>query len=223
MALFTANELVGTARLVKKILEWPVHKFIPVAIKAAILPRRNTSIPDQRWNREYQSGEWEFLSTTKEVGRYSVILGYCLHFKPTARVLDVGCGTGILAHWLSSAAISSYLGIDLSAAAIEKARQSTIGGAEFAVADVTAFKTSRLFDVIVFNEILYYLRTPEDEMRRLAQSLAPGGIFIVSMWHHADGASTWKRLRAGFEELDCVRIAHTPSGLKWNVAVLRPR
>ncbi|CAD6559874.1 Ubiquinone biosynthesis O-methyltransferase, mitochondrial [Paraburkholderia kirstenboschensis] len=103
-----------------------------------------------------------FFPLPKEVGRYSVIVGYCLHFKPAARVLDVGCGTGILARWLSGAAISSYLGIDLSEAAIEKARQSNIQGAEFAVADGTAFKTSQLFDVIVFNEVLYYIRTPED-------------------------------------------------------------
>ncbi|CAB3709341.1 class I SAM-dependent methyltransferase [Paraburkholderia rhynchosiae] len=221
--MFIANEIASTARLLKKVLEWPIHKFMPVAIKAVILSPRNTSISDKTWNHEYDSGAWDFLSTTKEVGRYSVILGYCLHFKPAARILDVGCGTGILAHWLSSAAISSYLGIDLSAAAIEKARQLNIQGAEFAVADVTAFKTSEVFDVIVFNEILYYLKTPEDHVRRFAQSLAPGGILIVSMWHHADGVNTWKRLRAGFEELDRVRLVHVPSGIKWNVAVLRPR
>ncbi len=223
VALSNANAIVSTARRLKRILEWPIHKLLPVAIKAMITPPNNTSISNKTWNDEYDSGAWEFLSTTKEVGRYSVIVGYCLHFKPAARVLDVGCGTGILARWLSGAAISSYLGIDLSEAAIEKARQSNIQGAEFAVADVTAFKTSQPFDVIVFNEVLYYLRNPEEYLRRFARYLAPGGILVVSMWHHADGVRTWKRLRAGFEELDRIRIVHVPSGLRWDVAVLRLR
>lgn len=183
----------------------------------------NASISNTTWNDEYDSGAWDYLSSTKEVGRYSVIVGYCLHFKPAARILDVGCGTGILARWLSNAAISSYLGIDLSEAAIEKARQSNIQRAEFAVADVTTFQTSQLFDVIVFNEVLYYLRNPDDYLGRFARYLAPGGILVVSMWHHADGINTWKRLRAGFEELDRVRIVHVQSGLRWNVAVLIPR
>ncbi|WP_027803156.1 class I SAM-dependent methyltransferase [Paraburkholderia dilworthii] len=221
--MFNANAFVSTARLLKKTLEWPIHKLMPVAIKAMFLPPHNASISNKTWNDEYDSGAWDFLSTTKEVGRYSVIVGYCLHFRPAARILDVGCGTGILARWLSGAAISSYLGIDLSEAAIEKARQSNIQGAEFAVADGTAFKTSQLFDVIVFNEVLYYIRTPEDYLRGFARCLAPGGILVVSMWHHADGINTWKRLRAGFEQLDRVRIVHVPSGLRWDVAVLRPR
>jgi len=221
--LFDSNGIVSTARRLKKIMEWPIHKVMPVAIKAWIMQPNNASISNTTWNDEYDSGAWDYLSSTKEVGRYSVIVGYCLHFKPAARILDVGCGTGILARWLSNAAISSYLGIDLSEAAIEKARQSNIQRAEFAVADVTTFQTSQLFDVIVFNEVLYYLRNPDDYLGRFARYLAPGGILVVSMWHHADGINTWKRLRAGFEELDRVRIVHVQSGLRWNVAVLIPR
>ncbi|EDZ98405.1 Methyltransferase type 11 [Burkholderia sp. H160] len=206
-----------------KAIRWPVKRFLPPAVKARILPARSVSISDATWNQEYGSGTWDYLGTTREFARYSVIAGYCRHLKPSARVLDVGCGAGVLATWLSSASISSYFGVDLSEVAIEQARQLNIRGAEFAVADAATFEPSQVFDVIVFNEMLYYLENPEEHVRRFARSLAPGGLLIVSIWYHDDGIRTWKRLKAGFDELDRVRITHAPTRFKWDVAVLRLR
>lgn len=159
-----------------KSLKPPINRLPPAAIKARILTPSEAVISDKTWDQEYDSGKWDYLSTTQEFGRYSVISGYCEHLKPGARVLDVGCGSGILAHWLSSAGISSYVGVDLSAVAIEQARRSNFQGAEFDVADASIFETSRVFDVIVFNEMLYYLKTPEKHVRRIARALAPDGI-----------------------------------------------
>ncbi|HEX7931938.1 MAG TPA: methyltransferase domain-containing protein [Paraburkholderia sp.] len=210
-----------TGRLLRKVLGWPAHRFMPAAVKALILPRR-ALISGQTWDREYQTGTWDYLSATGELGRYSVISGYCRYLKPAARVLDVGCGAGILAEWLTSARISSYFGIDLSEVGIEKARRSNITGAQFAVANAAAFDTSQTFDVIVFNEILYYFERPDEVARRFAGFLAPGGIMIVSMWHHPEGIRTWKALKTGFEEIDRIHLVHASSRLKWNIAVLRP-
>jgi len=220
--MFNANDTLSNFRVFRKFIRWPINR-LPPAIKARILPARRALISDKTWNHEYDSGAWDYLATTQEFARYSVIAGYCRHLKPAARVLDVGCGAGVLADWLSSAAISSYFGIDLSEAAIEQARQSNLHGAEFSVADAATFEPSQVFDVIVFNEMLYYLKTPEEHVRRFARSLAPGGLLIVSIWYHDDGIRTWKRLKAGFEELDRVRIVHVPSRLKWDLAVLKLR
>jgi 2-polyprenyl-6-hydroxyphenyl methylase/3-demethylubiquinone-9 3-methyltransferase len=71
--------------------------------------------------------------------------------------------------------------------------------------------------------MLYYLENPEDHIRRFARALAPGGLLIVSIFYHDDGIRTRKRLKAGFDELDRVRITHAPTRLKWDVAVLRVR
>ncbi|MGF6448123.1 class I SAM-dependent methyltransferase [Paraburkholderia youngii] len=150
-----------------------------------------------------------------------MIAGYCKHLKPATRVLDVGCGAGVLASWLSGASISSYFGVDLSEVAIEQARQANIDGAEFAVAD--AFEPSQVFDVIVFNEMLYYLEEPEEQIRRLARCLAPGGLLIVSIWYNDDGIRTWNRLKAAFDELERVRITHASTRFKWDMAVLKLR
>jgi 2-polyprenyl-3-methyl-5-hydroxy-6-metoxy-1,4-benzoquinol methylase len=206
-----------------KAIRWPVKRFLPPAIQARILPARSVSIPDATWNRQYDTGSWDYLEATRELARYSVIAGYCRQLKPAARVLDVGCGTGVLAQWLSSASISSYVGVDLSSVAIEQARQSNIPGAQFAIADAATFEPSQEFDVIVFNEMLYYLENPEEHVRRIARSLAPGGLLIVSIWYHDDGIRTWKRLKGAFDELDCVRITHAATRFKWDVAVLKLR
>jgi 2-polyprenyl-3-methyl-5-hydroxy-6-metoxy-1,4-benzoquinol methylase len=209
-------------RLLKQAVARPVHRFLPPALKAELLPSRETLIPDKTWNEEYGSGAWDFLEGTRELGRYSVIAGYCERLKPSARVLDVGCGTGILAQSLLRAGIAGYVGVDLSDIAIEQARAASPPGAAFMVGDVATFETSQVFDVIVFNEVLYYLKKPDEDLRRFARFLAPGGIFIVSVWYHADGIRAWKRLKSRFEELDRVRVVHPASRLKWDIAVLRP-
>jgi 2-polyprenyl-3-methyl-5-hydroxy-6-metoxy-1,4-benzoquinol methylase len=215
----TRNNFIVLGKLLKR----PIKRLLPAAIKAGILPASEAVISDKTWDQEYDSGKWDYLSTTREFGRYSVISGYCEHLKPGARVLDVGCGSGVLAHWLSSAGISSYYGVDLSEVAIEQARRSNFQGAEFDVADASIFETSRVFDVIVFNEMLYYLKAPEEHVRRIARSLAPDGMLIVSIWYHTEGIRAWKRLEGEFEELDRVRIVHVPSRNKWDLAVLKPR
>jgi 2-polyprenyl-3-methyl-5-hydroxy-6-metoxy-1,4-benzoquinol methylase len=201
-----------------------IGAFVPASVKAKFRPSRRGPLVDKKtWNAEYNSGAWDYLASEEELGRYSVMSGYCRHFRPeAARVLDVGCGTGVLAHWLSCNAIYSYFGIDLSEVAIEQARRSNLPGATFAVADAATFDPSQVFDVIVFNEILYYLRMPEVDVQRFSDSLSPDGIIIVSIWYHADGIRTWERLKARFEELDRVRIVHGPSRQKWDLAVLRP-
>src|SRR6266566_1558759 len=48
------------------------------------------------WNAQYESGRWTYLGRLSELSRYSVLVGYMVHFKPGGAVLDVGCGEGIL-------------------------------------------------------------------------------------------------------------------------------
>jgi hypothetical protein len=51
------------------------------------------------------------------------------------------------------------------------------------VSDMQNYQTDEKFDVIVFNEVLYYLtlEIAEREFLRYAQFLSPGGLIIVSL------------------------------------------
>jgi 2-polyprenyl-3-methyl-5-hydroxy-6-metoxy-1,4-benzoquinol methylase len=147
-----------------------------------------------------------------------VIVGYCRQLGPSGSVLDIGCGEGLLAHWLAGAC-PRYVGIDLSAEAIAIARAKNLPFAEFAVADAADFRPASRFDVIVFNEYLYYFDRPLELAARLAAALTPEGILIVSLSKGPASTQIWRMLRNGFRELEQVEIRN--KGL-WRIAVLQP-
>jgi trans-aconitate methyltransferase len=116
----------------------------------------------------------------------------------------------------------AYVGIDLSDVAIDQAREPGLACSEFLVANATNFEPPHPFDVIVFNEILYYLEDPAEQVRRYAQYLAPAGIFVVSMYYSPASFRTWKRLNAELKTLDHVTVSHRSSRLRFDVAVMTP-
>ncbi len=144
--------MAGLARGIFRLLPPPV---------LALVPRRPPSRPQPNWDREYQSGQWDYLDGPAEMPRYATIFGYARASNSHASVLDVGCGAGILLHWLDRD-IERYVGIDLSSTAIEQARsQHLLDSARFEVADAATFNTNDRFDIIVLNEILYYMNSPD--------------------------------------------------------------
>jgi trans-aconitate methyltransferase len=66
--------------------------------------------------------------------------------------------------------------------ALQSRRQSRLKSV-FSVADLRSFKPGDRFDVIVFNEVLYYLSLErmEAEIQRYCQFLGPSGGLIVSL------------------------------------------
>src|SRR5262249_47190801 len=78
------------------------------------------------WDRQYARGEWEGLKSVEESERYRHVADLCRlgHVRPT--ILDVGCGEGVLLDWLLhvTGAMPRYVGIDLSAEAIRRARET---------------------------------------------------------------------------------------------------
>ena len=61
-----------------------------------VLPYR--SIPGSRevLDCEYKSGSWDYLRGPEELPRFSIVAGYCHHFRPNSAILEIGCGEGIL-------------------------------------------------------------------------------------------------------------------------------
>ncbi|HEX7116801.1 MAG TPA: class I SAM-dependent methyltransferase [Steroidobacter sp.] len=144
---------------------------------------RRGDVPLSRaaWESQYRHGHWDLLADTRELARYSVLAGYVLLY-PRARVLDVGCGDGLLALRLNGS-YQSYLGIDLSETAIERARARVPSSrARFLQANAETRVPSGRFDVIVFNESLYYFERPLAVFDRYASRLADGGAIALSMY-----------------------------------------
>jgi trans-aconitate methyltransferase len=132
------------------------------------------------WGFNQQSGKegWNFLDKTHSSEVVRVVEKYARQ----GRILDLGCGTGTLAERLSSDSFESYLGVDASAAAISIAQKRKTQKINFEIGDIQNYKCSDDFDLIVFEESLYYVPFFRYQLlKRYAQRLRPSGTFIVTI------------------------------------------
>lgn len=176
---------------------------------------------ERRWNRQYAEGGWEWLRRVDELAHYSVLAGYLLRLKPQARVLELGCGEGLLLDHLHPASYSTYRGVDFAEPVAQAQRRSldTVG---FTVGDMVDFSTDERFDAIVFNESLYYLPDVVAGLTRYETMLAPDGVFLVSMCGNAANEERWHAVDAAYTILDEVWIRNR-HGTTWTVKALAPR
>lgn len=178
------------------------------------------------WSQSYAEGKWDFMRSPEESERYRALVSYCRRVARPA-VLDVGCGEGILLEHFQNAGITptEYLGLDIAAAAIDKAR-GLHPGFRFEVADAETFQPGSRFDVIVLNECLYYFRRPLKVLRNLEGGLAAGGVFVVSAYHPNHDAQRfrryWENLISTYEFLDH-QVVSSRKDITWNIGVFRPR
>ena len=110
------------------------------------------------------------------------------------RILDAGCGTGVSTDYLCHLNPgSSVLAVDISAGALEVARERTrCSGAAKAVRELRIEQRSLLdlagegpFDYINSVGVLHHLREPEAGLQSLAGLLRPGG--LLHLFLYADG------------------------------------
>jgi 2-polyprenyl-3-methyl-5-hydroxy-6-metoxy-1,4-benzoquinol methylase len=192
---------------------------------AASLGRRVGVLPHQperwsvdRWTDAYGSGQLEYYGTLDELARYSLLVGYAGFFFPPGpertppRILDVGCGTGLLRARLDGAAVGDYVGVDLSPEAIRTAERRQLPRSRFVAGDVGTLELGR-FDVVVLNEMLYYIEDLSAFFDRLGQLLEPSGLLLVSMWRHPGDRSLWAAVDERFPLVDRVEARNRANEL----------
>lgn len=210
--------MIETPTLLNKI----VRRSVPVELRSYLTRRPSVVIDAATWDQEYATGEWSRLGNLDEMSRYALIAGYIRTLGPAVSVLDVGCGEGHLAGWLPQNGEYRYFGIDLSDVAIQKARVRVRNGARFEVAAATTFQTDERFDIIVFNEVLYYIDRPEQELERYGSLLTPRGLLIISMYRIPGAVNIWRRAASRLEVLDSVSLRNAHK-TEWNIRLCRPR
>jgi 2-polyprenyl-3-methyl-5-hydroxy-6-metoxy-1,4-benzoquinol methylase len=151
------------------------------------------SVDSSVWEKQYRCGEWSALQGLDEMAHYAIIGGYTRLLHPAPAILDAGCGGGELLKWMNPM-FSTYLGIDISEEAIAQANALNLDNASFAVGDLEKWDTPLRFDIIVFNESLYYTRDPRETLSRFNKFLKPAGAFILSMCEYGHNAAVWSRL-----------------------------
>jgi 2-polyprenyl-3-methyl-5-hydroxy-6-metoxy-1,4-benzoquinol methylase len=174
------------------------------------------------WDEQYSSGRWSYLGTVEQAPRYAIIAAWIDALAPNARILDVGCGEGLLLKWLRT--WSRYDGVDISSVALATAardhRRPGIAFHHCAASDFMGYESSE-FDCIVFNEVLYYCSDPIALFSRYQASLAPRGISIVSICDFE--RETWNRLEfaKAAQMTHVVRLSDVSSRKEWTLAVIR--
>jgi SAM-dependent methyltransferase len=116
-----------------------------------------------------------------------------------ARLLDLGCGQGLLAALLTAAGaprVAAYRGVELMARDVARARIALGPDCRVEQADIRSalFGTA---DVVVLLDVLHYMRREDQDtvLRRVRDALATGGMLLLRVGDAAAGlpfrCSTW--------------------------------
>ena len=126
-----------------------------------------------------------------------------------ARVLDLCCGTGQLARWLTDQGYR-VAGVDGSEAMLRFAEQNA-PGASFTLADARAFHLPRTCDAAIsmFDSLNHILVLEElaAVFRNVERTLTPGGIFLFDLNVRGGFRRTWET--AGIVDGDHACISRT--------------
>jgi len=66
------------------------------------------------WERAYQQGLWDILSSDAEYAHNMVVGGFVGRRAKPYSLLDVGCGSGVILRYLDPAMLTQYTGVDLT-------------------------------------------------------------------------------------------------------------
>jgi 2-polyprenyl-3-methyl-5-hydroxy-6-metoxy-1,4-benzoquinol methylase len=173
------------------------------------------------WEQQHQSGVWSYLGEIGELSHYSVIVGYAAYLRPGARVLDVGCGHGVLHdRWLPQG-YRRYVGVDISESAVSRLRERGLEDASFVADDAERFEAEDHFDVVVFNESITYFKDPVGGFARYVQALAPEGVVIVSYRQQSERAQAILRaLERTWPVVDATEVRQGDNS--WRCVVFQP-
>jgi SAM-dependent methyltransferase len=103
------------------------------------------------------------------------------HIPAGARLLDIGCGQGLLGALLAADERAvRYRGIDLGARDIERARAAAPPGSELMAGDMRTAEFGRA-DVVVLLDVLHYVRPDQQALvlRKARDALAGGGALLM--------------------------------------------
>ena len=175
-------------RFLNKVASWPGVLYVLTRFGG----KRGRCIALDRY---YVSGEWDYFENAHSREIVKVVETYARG----GRILEMGCGPGGLAKCLDSNSFAFYLGVDASPEAMRRAWKLESDRMRFEVGEIQTYRCREKYDVIVFDESLYYAPFFRRRLlRRYAASLLPGGHFVVTVAHPGRFAGMIRMIRKNF-------------------------
>lgn len=172
------------------------------------------------WNRRYRETYLDLLEGVSEIGRHGVLAEMLMRLVHKGRVLDVGCGTGILSSLIDLECFE-YVGVDIAseplALAQSKHARRRVSFVRSALED---FSPAEPFSAIVFNEILYYIDL--GRALTLATQWTHGvGWVLASVFDFPKGREVIETLHKNVDVRSSCSVRNELDSLVWNVVAGR--
>jgi 2-polyprenyl-3-methyl-5-hydroxy-6-metoxy-1,4-benzoquinol methylase len=171
------------------------------------------------------------ISGDPEVG-WVAHLKRCHFAVPARRGISLGCGGGAVVTDAALLGITEQmLGVDISAQAVELARQRAAQAGvadrvDFRVADLNRFEPEGPFDLVLFEQSLHHVADLDAVLDRCQAALAPRGLFVITEYVGADRfqwSDEANRLMNALLELLPRRLRVDPVSGHEKLAMQRPR
>ena len=140
----------------------------------------------QHWESVYQNKAVDSVSWYQDCPVASLELIEKSGIGLAADIIDVGAGASMLEDYLLEKGYKNITVLDISATAIEHAKErlgDKAGKVRWVVSDITQFQSSTSFQLWHDRAVFHFLTDPEDRARyleRLTKYLAPGGWFLLA-------------------------------------------
>lgn len=198
-----------------------VRKFINAIYDRFLRAPRGLGRPisAKTWDIDFSLGNWEYLADLSEASRYAIIHNYAVALVSPARILDIGCGAGILRSYFDEKDVVSYVGLDLSIEAIQLSKSKNFKLSYFSVVDFEDYVKNSAHDIIIFNESIGYASDPGVTFKKYYDSLPDNGVLIISL-HDYDirSRASWKRIERHAKARYSTKLANE-HGQAWDVRV----
>lgn len=145
--------------------------------------RRRAALQGEIWFDKYERQgpyHWSLYYDRKDVAYRSLVDTVTAMVPPDKKVLDLGCGDGVLAHRLAKVRGCRVTGVDLHPLAISFACSKCDAGNCFEVGSVYEYGNRDDFDVVTAVDVFEHLAHPDMLLANAARVLKKDGVMVIS-------------------------------------------